>query len=214
MEIEQKEILLADPQESFEREGCGNFLLDDLRRIHRMTSKGLAFHLCGLYHDTLVPLQTLEAQGKKPRGGTYNLAGDLVLPAMCVDQNDKLGCAHNGNDENELNRTIIGESRQPLLDALEHLASYAPEILGHEQRARLSKQIQDLGYAVARCDKLFGVHRNNDNLISEHSKHTEELFCLAQRIEGMLLRAVREGKGYISHREYSEICDKRDANIY
>lgn len=184
--------------------------LDDIQDI---TSKGLPYHQCELFHDQVHEITYLQKKGI--RYSESDISRFEGFPQQCKDQAEKLGCAHVGWKEKQFGpgaiRPIDAPTRTTLIKALESLAKHAPDALRSEDAGEMKRKIEESGVRIAQLDVDMGHRPTNEYTKSEHSDIVQELFSMAQRIEKLLEQAIAEGKGVVSYQEsIDELGDPND----
>jgi len=181
----------------FEREGFSNKLLDCYKELHEMTEKGLVFHKCELFHDTLVSLVDLRKAGIPYRENLAGAGSEKAFPQFCPpdEQNIKLGCAHNGNI-----RIVNGHSRKKLLRSIQYLRELAPGLVEEKDLVALKKTIEELGTKIVEADVTIAIVAHMESAVKNikrgHSDNVETLFNIACFLEEKLQEALRLGNGY------------------
>lgn len=188
------------PETGYGRAGYSNELVTDLHGIVDMTSKGVRAHMCGLFHDVLVPLGMI--QRSMPDVTEDRFVPGYGQAGLCAMRGDKLGCAHNGGEVSfgGNHRSVNGESRMRLQRAIVHLAADAPHLLSKDEAERLSRRVTELGTAIAQLDIAIGRRKIEDEetkkIRMQHDRCVEKLFDIAVLLEGKLQQALQEGRGY------------------
>ncbi len=139
--------------------------------------------------------------GIQPRGGQpVMVEGGLAsVSAFCSDMHEKLGCAHAGTDEEIYDgymRAKMSTARLVIIEGIELLRQYAPDLLSEEDADTMKNSIKNHGLWMAVADiQMTTIRDRKEKNIEEHSDSVEEVFNIAKIIDEKISQAVAEGKG-------------------
>jgi sugar phosphate isomerase/epimerase len=92
----------------------------------------------------------------------------------------------------------MSTARLAIIEGIELLRKYAPEILSEEDAKNFKREIENNGLWIAMADINMTKDRNqgreNEN-IQNHRIYVEKVFNIAEKIDNLIIQAVSQNRG-------------------